>query len=75
MVFTHYISVELALREDIHFFPTVLSEKHRLAVSTDPHDGAGSLRKSSKREPSRAELSATWRELTKPRSKSLELQG
>lgn len=57
MVFTHYISVELALREDIHFFPTVLSEKHRLAVSTDPHDGAGSLRKPSKREPSRAEPS------------------
>lgn len=75
MVFTHYIPVELALREDIEFFPTALSEKHRLAVSTDPHDGAGSLRKPSKREPSRAELSATWRELTKPRSKSLELQG
>lgn len=75
MVFyTFHISV-VSFTWGYYFFPTVLSEKHRLAVSTDPHDGAGSLRKPSKREPSRAELSATWRELTKPRSKSLELQG
>lgn len=61
MVFyTFHISV-VSFTWGYYFFPTVLSEKHRLAVSTDPHDGAGSLRKPSKREPSRAEPS--WAQL------------